>query len=65
MTMATIGEKPRKVDGFDEWEVTDAASTLRRAQEIKAKPKLFRAALKELRRQQKATKAALEWSSKL
>jgi len=62
--MAEI-EKPKKLDGIDEWEVKNAADTLRRAQEIKVNKKLFSAATKELRRQQKATTQALNWAAKL
>lgn len=64
MTEVTM-EKPKKLDGIDEWEVKNAADNLRRAQEIKADKKLFRAATKELRRQQKATTQALNWAAKL
>lgn len=63
--MATAIDKPNKLDGFDEWEVKNAAETLRHAQEIKAKKKLWLAAKKELRRQQRATEKALNWAAKL
>ena len=63
--MSVAIDKPKKIDGFDEWEVRNAADVLRQAQEIRLKSKLFRAAQKELRRQQRATQKALDWSAKL
>lgn len=65
MTEEVKAMATKKIDGIDEWEVKSAADSLRRAQEIKADKKLFRAATKELRRQQKATKQALDWAAKL
>lgn len=64
MTAETI-DKPKKLDGIDEWEVKNAADTLRHAQEIKVKKPLFLAAKRELRRQQRATEKALNWAAKL
>ena len=55
----------KKIDGFDEWEVKDAASTLRRVFEIKAKPKLFKAALKELKKEADAASKAVSWSDNM
>lgn len=65
MTGETMVDKPKKLDGIDEWEVKNAADSLRRFREIKANKKLFRAATKELRRQQKETTETLNWAAKL
>lgn len=58
-------DKPKKIDGFDEWEVESAAETLRRAFEIKAKPKLLAAALKVIRKRQQADRAVQGWAGNL
>ena len=60
--VATMKEK--KVDGFDKWEIENAASTLKQAEEIKAKPKLLALAKKELTKQLNATKKALNLTLK-
>ena len=64
-TATMVSDAPKKIDGIDEWEVRDAASTLRRAFEIKENSKLFKAAVKELKKEEKAAKQALGWSSDL
>lgn len=54
-------ESQRKIDGFDKWEVEEAARTLIRAQEIETRPKFFKVVQKELKRQaDAANRAALE-----
>lgn len=58
-------EKPKQIDGFDEWEVREAASTLKRAFEIRSKPKLLRAARKMLTQETAAAEKALHWSDKI
>lgn len=55
----------KKIDGFDEWEVRDAASTLKRVFEIRQNPKLMRAATKMLREETAAAQKAVAWSDKL
>ena len=51
----------KKIDGFDKWEIEQAARTLMEAIEIKGKPKLFALAQKESQKIAKlAEKAALE-----
>ncbi len=59
-----IGEKSmasKKIDGFDKWEIEQAARTLMEAIEIKGKPKLFALAKKEATKiAALAEKAALE-----
>jgi hypothetical protein len=57
--------KVEKIDGFDKWEVEDAARTLTRAFEIKKKPKLLRAALKVVGQQKKAAEAVQGWASNI
>lgn len=60
-----VAVKEETIDGFPKWEVENAAETLRRAQEIATKPKLFRAAKKQLRVMKKATDRALTWANNL
>jgi len=51
----------KKIDGFDKWEVEEAARTLMRAVEIRGKPKLLALAQKEATKQAKlAQEAAME-----
>lgn len=57
--------KLKKLDGFDEWEVREAASAIKRAFEIKGKPKLFAAAVQALRQETNAAEKALKWSDKI
>lgn len=58
--MACCGPtKPKKKRGYDEWEVESAASTLRRASEVRMDPKLHELALKELEKEKEATEIAL------
>jgi len=63
-TTETVEPSP-KIDGMDKWEVEDGARTLRRAFEIRDKPKLFKAALKIVRKEQEAGKKMLGWAGKL
>jgi len=58
-------EESPKINGIDKWEVEDAARTLRRAFEIKADSKLFKEALKIVRKEQKAGKQMLGWAGGL
>jgi len=54
-------DSPKKIGGFDKYDVEEAARTLIRAQEIKAKPKFFAIVVKECEKQAEAAKrAALE-----
>lgn len=58
-----MGDQPimaseKKIDGFDKWEVEEAARTLMRAIEIRQKPKLFALAKKEATKQAKLAEAA-------
>ena len=53
---AKMSEK--KIDGFDKWEVENAARTLIEAQAIEAKPKFYETVKKELIKQAKAAAAA-------
>jgi hypothetical protein len=61
----SASNKPKQIDGFDEWEVREAAGALKRAFEIKSKPKLLRAATKMLRKETAAAEKALAWSDKI
>lgn len=54
-----------KINGLPKWEVENAADTLRRAYEIAGKPKLFKAAKKQLLMMKKATDKALNWAEKM
>lgn len=65
--MATVQCSPKveKIDGIEKYEVEDAARTLGRAFEIKAKPKLLKAALGVIRKQKEAQQKALGWAGKL
>lgn len=57
----TCIDRPKKIGGFDKYEVESAARTLIEAQEIKAKPKFLKVVIKEVERQAEAAKrAALE-----
>jgi hypothetical protein len=58
MSNGTVIDKPKKIDGFDEWEVNNAADTLIRAEEIKANKKLFNAASKVISKKLIAVQAA-------
>lgn len=50
-------DEPKKVDGFDKWEVESMARTLREAHEIMCDDKKFKAAKKELKRQKEEFKS--------
>lgn len=66
--MATIApEMPKveKIAGVDKWEAESAARAIEETFEIKAKPKLFNAAMIVLKRKQKAAKKALGWAGRL
>ncbi len=58
-------DKPKKIDGFDEWEVREAAGVLKRAFEIKSNPKLLATATKMLRKETATAEKALKWSDKI
>ncbi len=60
-----IAMKEETIDGISKWEVESAAETLRKAQEIADKPKLLRAARKQLRKTKKSTDKALTWADNL
>lgn len=54
-------DRPKKIGGFDRYEVEGAARTLIEAQEIKAKPKFLAVVIKEVERQALAAeRAAME-----
>lgn len=57
--------KEKKIDGFDAWEVEDAASVMQRAFEIQQKPKLFKAANRLLKKKAQAAQKAVGWSDKI
>lgn len=53
--MSAISEdKPKKIGGYNRWDVTSAVDTLNRAQEIQSDPKFLEVVLAEMDR--KATK---------
>ena len=54
-----------KIQGFEKWEIEDAARTIQRAMELKAKPKLLKLALTEIKKQEKAAKEAVSWADNL
>lgn len=58
-------DKPPKINGIDKWEVESAADTLRRAFEIKADKKLFKAALQVIRERQAADKKVQGWATNM
>lgn len=43
--------KPKKIGGYDRWDVTEAVSTLKRADEIKADPKFLAVVIGEMDRE--------------
>lgn len=59
-----ISEVPKmadkKVNGFEKYEIENAARTLIEAKEMENKPKLFTLAKKEVERQAKAAQAVLK-----
>ena len=53
--------RPKKIEGFDRYDVEDGARTLIKAQEIKAKPKFLAVVINECERQAAAAqRAAME-----
>ncbi len=52
--------KDKKINGFDEFEIDDAARTLLRAEEIKQDPKLMEAVKPKLEKQAKAVVSAAQ-----
>lgn len=50
MSDAVESERPKKIGGYDRWEVTSAVDSLRRAEEIKADPKFLEVVLGEMDR---------------
>ena len=54
-----VEEKVKKIDGFDEFEVQSAASTLKQEKAIRDNPKLHRAALKLIKKEQKINELIL------
>lgn len=47
--MSAISEdKPKKIGGYDRWDVTSAVDTLNRAQEIQDDPKFLKVVLGEM-----------------
>ena len=57
--------KEKKIDGFEVYEVEDAAMTLQRAFEIQQMPKLFKPAGSLLKKKAKAAQKAVGWSDKI
>jgi len=49
--MMPESERPKKIDGYDRWEVTNAVDTLKRAKEIEANPKFLKVVLDEMDRE--------------
>ena len=49
--MMPESEKPKKIGGYDRWEVTNAVDTLKRAKEIEANPKFLKVVLGEMDRE--------------
>jgi hypothetical protein len=49
--MDAIEKKPKKIDGYDSWDVESAVSTLKRAEEIKADSKFLKVVLKEMEKE--------------
>jgi hypothetical protein len=41
-------DKPKKIGGYDRWDVEEAGRTLKRAEEIKADQKFLKVVLKEM-----------------
>lgn len=62
-------DKPKKIGGFDRWEVESAVRTLREAEEVKAKPKFLKVVLAEMDREatrtEKTANVIRKTSSKL
>lgn len=42
---------PKKIGGYDKWDVESAVSTMRRAAEIEADPKFLKVVVKEMNRE--------------
>lgn len=50
MSSACSIDKPKKIGGYDRWDVTSAVESLERAEEIKADPKFLKVVLAEMDR---------------
>ncbi len=56
---------PKKKEKFEKYEIEEAVGTIRRAMDIKQKPRLMKLALAELKKQEKSTKEAVTWADNL
>lgn len=48
---SAITSTPKKIDGYDGWDVREAVSTMRRAAEIEADPKFLKVVIKEMNKE--------------
>ena len=51
MESAVESTTPKKIGGYDKWDVESAVSTMRRAAEIEADPKFLAVVVKEMNRE--------------
>jgi len=51
MTSAVESATPKKIGGYDKWEVESAVSTMRRAAEIEKDPKFLAVVVKEMNKE--------------
>ena len=51
MPDAISPDRPKKIGGYDRWEVTGAVDTMKRAAEIKADPKFLAVVIGEMNRE--------------
>jgi len=58
--MGEINMAEEKINGFDKWDVEQAARKFIEVEEIKKRPKFFKTVIKELERQAKAAQEALK-----
>ena len=48
---SAVGPTKQKIGGYDGWDVREAVSTMRRAEEIKADPKFLKVVIGEMNRE--------------
>lgn len=64
MSPVEAPESPKKIDGFEQYEIDSAARTLLEAEEIKMNPKLMKHVLKQLAKKKKAISSLDELRAK-
>lgn len=64
MSKVTNIDKPKKIGGYDKWEVEDGVRILKRAEEIKADSKFLKVVLQEMNNEAKENIATANVLSK-